>query len=51
MLLSERLTVTRVELESQWSIEDAHDAHDALDLAEDMAILVDLRMNPDRPGR
>jgi len=40
--MSPRLTVSLDELESKWSLEDAARAHQALDIADDLDILLDL---------
>lgn len=35
------MAVTLIEIETQWSITDVWDAHQALDILEDLEVLVD----------
>lgn len=49
LVLAEKIGASVREIED-WSLADAAEAHLALDLAEDTAILVDRRLNPPRPG-
>ncbi len=44
VVLSERITDSRHTIETEWTISDVLEAHTALDLAEDLAILVDRRL-------
>lgn len=49
--MSDRLGASLSEIETEWTVEDVRKAHLALDLAEDLAILVERRLRPETPGR
>jgi len=45
------MSASLIEIETQWTIEDVRRAHLALDLAEDLAVLVERRLRPPDPRR
>lgn len=50
-MLSDKIRATRREIETEWTLAEMAEAHLALDLQEDLAVLVDRRLTPPDPKR
>ena len=42
LVLSDKISASLAEIETEWTICDVLDAHEALDVVEDLAVLMDL---------
>lgn len=51
LVTSEKITDSRLEIESEWTMLDVLEAHEALDVIEDLQVLADRRLRPPGPAR
>lgn len=48
LVLSDKIKDSRIDIETKWTLSDVLEAHEWLDLAEDMAVIVERRLAVDR---